>query len=110
LADRLDRAVRDPSQLDDALSEKVHVFQDIAMHVIEQLMERGERRSTDVPVRLLGVSAEIDRVDQAFTEQGDEVAPGILVQRIACGMERSEQLGVRHGTFSWWIGKASATT
>src|SRR5256886_13692178 len=72
---RHDRAgpLRDAAQLNDALGQEVDVLERGVMQLVEQLVERDELGTFHVPVGLLRLQLEVDRVRQSLVQEVDHL-------------------------------------
>src|SRR6266853_370895 len=68
------------AELNDALREQVHVLLHCFVDLVEQLVQGDEVRALDVPVRLLRLRLEVDRLRQPVVEQIAHLAAHILGQ------------------------------
>ena len=68
------RSGGDAAQLHRALGDVVHVIFHLLVDAVEQLVQRDEVQSLDVPVGLLGLRLEVDAVGQPRVEQATALA------------------------------------
>ena len=66
----------DPAELNDALREQVHVLVGGSVNLVEQFVQRDEVGPFHVPVRLLRLELEVDRVGQSLVQQVDHLTTG----------------------------------
>ena len=59
-------ALRDATELDDALRDEIDVFPRIGINFVKQLVQRDKVVALHVPVRLLGLHHQVDGVCQPF--------------------------------------------
>src|SRR5213076_1980182 len=69
-------AFGDPAQLHDALGQQVDVFVGGGVNLVEQLVQGDELGPLDVPVSLLRLQLQVDRVGQSLVQQVDHLAAG----------------------------------
>ena len=77
LADGLGGAHGDAIKLGDALGDGIGVIVEFGPHGIEHFVDGDEGRALEVPVRLLGHEAQIDRLGEAGVEQIDHRGLGV---------------------------------
>ena len=63
------RAFRRTSQARHAFGDRVDLFQEDIGDLVEQLMQRDEVRTLDVPMGMFRLCAEVDRIGQARVQQ-----------------------------------------
>jgi hypothetical protein len=68
-ADAARTPLRDPAELNEPLCEEVDVVLDVAVYVVEELMERDEARSLHIPVRMLALGLKVDRVGETLIQE-----------------------------------------
>jgi hypothetical protein len=57
------------AELDGALGQLVGMLQDCVHQLVEELVERDEARSFDVPVRLLGLERKVEGIGELLIEK-----------------------------------------
>jgi hypothetical protein len=73
----LNRAFGGSSQRGDAFGHVIDVATEIAGNLVEQFVPGDEVRALHVPVRLLGLELQIDRVRQAGVQDRDDLGAGL---------------------------------
>jgi hypothetical protein len=73
----LDRALRRPTHLDDALGQEIHGVLSRIDHFIEEFVQGNETRPLDMSMRLLGLVHEVNAVGEPRVAEANHVGTGL---------------------------------
>ncbi len=66
------------TELDNPLGDDIDMFSSVGVDLVEKFVQGDEVRPLHIPMRLLGLHHEVDRVGQALLEQLTDLEPGFL--------------------------------